>query len=181
MLFKKKETWVILGICAGFVALSSLSFLNTRNALKSYGQATDADWTTLEAALGAQSEALAALEAEMRGHVEATVADEAGKARAALDAAVGPQAKAVADDALWRQAERLLYLAANVGGATIDAAAARLRDGHRQVETCAKRYNDTARQYEIKLRKNPDTRVVEGLRLKVREYFKAPEATATGG
>jgi len=182
MLFRKKESWVILAICVGFLGLSATSFLNTRSKLKRYEQATNAAWAVLETALRAQAEALGVLLADLRGRQEATDAIEAAaRARDALAQASGPQAQAVAYDQLWRQTEPLLSVAEGVADAKLGATITRLRDGHRQVEGCAQRYNDTARQYEIKLRKNPDSRVVEGLGLRAREYFKLPDLTANDG
>ena len=182
MLFKKKESWVILGICVGFLALSAISFLNTRSNLKRYEQATNAAWAALESAVRSQAEAVGTLLADLRSRPEAADAMEAVvRARDALAQARGPQAEAVAYNQLWRQTEQLLSLAEGTNDAKLGATIARLRSGHRQVEECATRYNATARQYEIKLRKTPDSRVVEGLGLRAREYFKLPDVTASDG
>lgn len=164
----RREGYMILAILAGFLVLSSVSFLWRRAKLRAAERRTDAAWARVEQALGdfdAELDRFLAARAATPGWDPARGTAIAEAARA-LREAPGPQAKAVAFREVWRLAGPF---AAGADGET-------LRQARDRVEKLGAEHWHTVWYYNVLIRKSPDTRVVESLGLRAREFFRPPDA-----
>ncbi len=181
MLTQKPQYWMVGLLCAGVLLLSALSFLRIRDRLHSFQDRAEREWRTLDGLLGEQGDVAAGLLLRGRAQLPAgsPVLDDLAQATKTLAEAAMPVAKAVAYRDWWLAVERLVRLVeiteALKNDTELQKQLTRAQELNQAVEAGGKRYDKAAYQFNIQIRKNPDTRVVEGLGLKPREFFRPPE------
>ena len=173
----KPEIGLILIVTLGVLALSAASFWNARGKLRRFEAAADRQATLLDAAVTRQFTLAAALRTANLDKLDAR--DGTHDALKAADdlaaAATGMTTRAAAYARCRDAATACLALAETRPDLGLNLAPAKaLLAADPELQQLAAAYNRAAKAYNIQIRKNPDTRLTEGLKLKPRDFFGAP-------
>jgi hypothetical protein len=174
---------MILAILAGFLLLSSASFIQRRAKLRGAERRAVAAWSALTAALeraDRAGEMFLGAWAGTRGSLDLEQVRAVRAAAENLRTATGPAAKGQA----WKEYRR--RLTPILENAAAEAAAGRLAaalgeqagdvlDQLADVQRLGEAQYHATWYYNVLIRKSPDTRVVESLGLREREFFWRPE------
>jgi len=173
----KPEIGLILIVTLGVLVLSAASFWNARGKLRRFEAAADRQAALLDAAVTRQFTLAAALRTANLGKLDSRDGThDALKAAGDLAAAAtGMTARAAAYARCRDAATACLALADARPDLGLDLAPAKaLLAADPELQKLAADYNLAAKAYNIQIRKNPDTRLTEGLKLKPRDFFGAP-------
>lgn len=173
----KPEIGLILIVTLGVLVLSAASFWNARGKLRRFEAAADRQATLLDAAVTRQLTLAATLRTSNIGKLDASdgTHDALNTAADLAATATGMAARAAAYVRCRDAATACLARAEARPDLGLDAAPAKaFLAADPELQKLAAAYNRAAKAYNIQIRKNPDTRVAEGLKLKPRDFFGAP-------
>ena len=176
MVKKKPEIGLVLIVTAGVLVLSAVSAWNARGKLRGVEAAADRQGALLETAVAGQ-----VAHGEALRKAVAAKLDAADSVHAALEAASVASATATgmagraAAYTRWRDAVTACLATAEARpDLQLEVAAGKdFVAADPELQKLADAYNRAAKTYNIQIRKNPDTRLAEGLKLKPREFFGA--------
>ncbi len=179
-----KHVYIIIGVIVAVLIIVVLSIIGIRNGLIGRDESVKAAWSQIDTQLQRRADLIPNLVNTVKGYAkhEDKIFTEVADARSRLLAAQGPAAKAEAGAQMESALGRLLAIAENYPNLKANENFIRLQDElagtENRIAVARTRYNDTARDFNMSIRKFPGSMFAPGLDLKAAEYFQPPEGSA---
>ena len=180
----KSRTGFIIGLVVIVVLVVSLFswFIGTRNQLVVLEENTDAAWAEIDNQLQRRSDLIPNLVETVKGFAsqEKEVFTNIANARAKLAGAGSVQETAEGYNELQGALSRLLVVVENYPALKSDQNFIRLQDElagtENRLAVSRKRYNDSVRDFNRRIRMFPSSIIAGSLGLEMREYFEIDES-----
>jgi LemA protein len=180
----KSRTGFIIGLVIIVVLVVSLFswFVNTRNQLVVLEENTDAAWAEIDNQLQRRSDLIPNLVETVKGFAsqEKEVFTNIANARAKLAGAGSVQETAEGYNELQGALSRLLVVVENYPALKSDQNFIRLQDElagtENRLAVSRKRYNDSVRDFNRRIRMFPSSIIAGSLGLEKRDYFEIDES-----
>ncbi|MGE5418239.1 MAG: LemA family protein [Acidobacteriota bacterium] len=172
------KTLIVVLVIVGIVALM---FGGSYNSLVSMDENVKSNWSQVENQLQRRADLIPNLVSTVKGYAkhEQQIFTAIADARSKLIGAKGPVQTAQANDELSGALSRLLVVAENYPNLKADQNFRQLQDElagtENRLAVARKDYNDSAQEYNSKIRSFPTVMVAGMFNFKSYEYFKAEE------
>ena len=176
-----KSFLVGVGVIAAIAAIAFGWFISQRNGLIALDEDVNKAWSDVDTQLQRRSDLIPNLVSTVKGYAahEDSVFNGIAEARSKLAGAATPAAKAEADAALTASLGRLLAIAENYPELKANENFIRLQDElagtENRIAVARKRYNDSVKIYNMRIRQFPGSHFAADLGLTPRDYFEPPK------
>ena len=175
-----KKYMPLIGIIAAVVVIGGW-IVGQRNALIALDENVNEAWSNIDADLQRRNDLIPNLVSTVKGYAahEEGVFTGIADARSKLAGAATPAEKAEADAALTAGLGRLLAIAENYPELKANENFLRLQDElagtENRIKVARKRYNDSVKVYNMRIRQFPGSMFAGELGLAPRDYFEPPK------
>jgi len=172
----------VLGIIIIFLAIIGGWFISTRNTLVTLEENIGAAWSEIDNQLQRRADLIPNLVATVKGYAshEREVFTQVAEARSKLGGATTVAGKAEAYNQLQTALGRLLLIVERYPELKANTNFIRLQDElagtENRIAVARKRYNDSVRSFNTKIRRFPSSIVANMMSLAKKEYFEIEEA-----
>ena len=176
-----KSFLVGIGIVVAIAAIGFGWFISQRNGLIALDEDVNKAWSDVDTQLQRRSDLIPNLVSTVKGYAahEEGVSTGIADARSKLAGAATPAEKAEADAALTAGLGRLLAIAENYPELKANENFLRLQDElagtENRIKVARKRYNDSVKVYNMRIRQFPGSMFAGELGLAPRDYFEPPK------
>lgn len=177
-----KSTILTIIIVAVLVIIFGLWFVGTRNRLVRLDESIDAAWSEIDNQLQRRSDLIPNLVATVKGYAqqEEEIFTRIAEARSALIGSQTIEGKAQAYDEMESALSRLLMIVENYPALKSNENFIRLQDElagtENRIAVARKRYNDSVRTFNTRIRTFPASSIANRLGFEKRDYFEISES-----
>lgn len=176
-----KQFMMMVGVLVIAAVLGGCWFIGQRNSLIAFDEEVNKAWSDIDTQLQRRNDLIPNLVSTVKGYAahEEGVFTGIADARGKLAGATTPAAKAEADAALTAGLGRLLAIAESYPELKANENFIRLQDElagtENRIAVARKRYNDSVKIYNMRIRQFPGSFFAGDLGLTAREYFEPPK------
>jgi LemA protein len=182
---RKMSAWLMILIIVGALAFLGMIYgfwyIGVRNSLVSLDESIDAAWSEIDNQLKRRSDLIPNLVATVKGFAsqEQEVFTRIAEARAKLAGASGVEETASSYNQLQSALSRLLVIVERYPELKSNQNFIRLQDElagtENRIAVARKRYNDSVRTFNTRIRRFPASIVADRMGFTTREYFEIEE------
>ena len=176
-----KQFMMMVGVLVIVAVLGGCWFIGQRNSLIAFDEEVNKAWSDIDTQLQRRSDLIPNLVSTVKGYAahEEGVFTGIADARSKLAGATSIKDKAEADAALTAGLGRLLAIAENYPELKANENFIRLQDElagtENRIAVARKRYNDSVKIYNMRIRQFPGSFFAGDLGLTARDYFEPPQ------
>ena len=176
-----KQFMMMVGVLVIAAVLGGCWFIGQRNSLIAFDEEVNKSWSDIDTQLQRRNDLIPNLVSTVKGYAahEENVFTGIADARSKLAGATSIKDKAEADAALTAGLGRLLAIAENYPELKANENFIRLQDElagtENRIAVARKRYNDSVKIYNMRIRQFPGSFFAGDLGLTARDYFEPPQ------